>query len=297
MWYNKVIDEILIISKGATVMNQEYLLKKEVDWSALLRGISIPSAIQSIFYHPTAHHLKKGESRKVKILLNSLEFVVNLSNIKFDENKYKGHSEMLQIRYTDKSDLSKYFVKYFESSYLYLKNEKERSENKRKQCRLPDDLKEYIYIYATEEPDTFIFECVSCKELELERDVTQQLDEMELENLLNREDATATIQSIVKVSKVRHLDVTISNRLKKVYNYSCQVCGEKIGEKYSADFIHAHHIQPFSTSLNNNPDNIMILCPNHHGIVHVAKPTFDIEKKFFLYPNGLKEGLILNRHL
>lgn len=278
-------------------MSQDYILKKEVDWSALLRGISIPSALQNIFYHPTAHHLKKGESRKVKILLNSLEFVVNLSNVKFDENKYKGHSEMLQIRYTDKSEISKYLVKYFETSYLYLKNEKEMSENKRKQFRLPDNLKEYIYIYSTHEPDTFIFECVSCKELELERDTTEQIDEMELENLLNRQDSTAKIENKVKISKIRHLDVTISNKLKKVYNYSCQVCGEKIGEKYSADFIHAHHIQPFSTSLNNNPDNIMILCPNHHGIVHVANPVFDVDSKFFLYPNGLKEELVLNRHL
>ncbi len=119
----------------------------------------------------------------------------------------------------------------------------------------------------------------------------------DLENLLNKQDTTAHISDKLKISKIRYLDVTISNGLKKAYNYSCQICGQKIGENYSVDFIHAHHIEPFSESLNNNPENIMILCPNHHGIIHVANPIFDKKSKIFKYDNNFEEGLILNKHL
>lgn len=41
----------------------------------------------------------------------------------------------------------------------------------------------------------------------------------------------------------------------------------------------------------------MILCPNHHRIIHAYNPTFKLKNKEFLYPNGYKEGLLLNLHL
>ncbi|MDM8555811.1 hypothetical protein QUF75_13855, partial [Desulfococcaceae bacterium HSG7] len=59
----------------------------------------------------------------------------------------------------------------------------------------------------------------------------------------------------------------------------------------------AHHIQSFTTSLTNNSDNIMIICPNHHRLIHKVKPTFDKTNLMILYQNGYKEKLILNHHL
>lgn len=278
-------------------MNEEYILKKEVDWSTLNAGISVPTTLQNVFYHSISSNLKMGESRKVKILIGSEEFTTTLVNNSFDTKKYPKHKEMLQLRYTINTPIAKYLQTYFGAIYNFLKTEKELLENKRKQIKVPDNLKGYIYIYATTMSDTFVFDCVSWQEIEEERVTTLKLDEMDLENLLNKQDTTAHIESKMKTSKIRHLDITISNKLKTVYDYSCQVCGNKIGEKYSADFIHAHHIEPFSTSLNNNPDNIMILCPNHHGIIHCKNPQYDSSKKLFLYPNGYEEGLKLNRHL
>ena len=49
--------------------------------------------------------------------------------------------------------------------------------------------------------------------------------------------------------------------------------------------------------VNNNANNIMILCPNHHGIIHDQNPRFDRKCKMYHYPNGYKEGLRLNLHL
>jgi len=86
-------------------------------------------------------------------------------------------------------------------------------------------------------------------------------------------------------------------RLKILYGYRCQVCGQYIGEKYGSNLIHAHHIKYFTKSLNNNSNNIMVLCPNHHGIIHDKNPIFNAQTKTFLYPNGYEEGLKLNLHL
>lgn len=100
-----------------------------------------------------------------------------------------------------------------------------------------------------------------------------------------------------KVCKIRKLTTTILQDLKVLYGYRCQICGQYIGEKYDSNLIYAHHIEYFTKSLNNNTNNIMILCPNHHGIIHDKNPTYNAQDKTFLYPNGYVEGLKLNGHL
>jgi len=100
-----------------------------------------------------------------------------------------------------------------------------------------------------------------------------------------------------KFVKIRKLDRTISDHLKALYKYKCQICGEDHGIKYNIHLTEAHHIEPFSQSVNNNASNIMIICPNHHEIIHSAPPFFDRSTLTFIYPNGLRERLILNIHL
>ena len=43
------------------------------------------------------------------------------------------------------------------------------------------------------------------------------------------------------------------------------------GKEYEIDY--------FTRSMNNNADNIMVVCPNHHGIIHDRDPIFDKETK------------------
>jgi len=118
-----------------------------------------------------------------------------------------------------------------------------------------------------------------------------------MEAVLNMKDDSSGLIEKNKAVKIRKLDKAISSSLKRLYGNRCQVCGELIGRRYSATVIHSHHIEPFSLTLNNNPENIMIICPNHHGVVHIAKPLFDRTSKCFEYPNGYLEKLRLNLHL
>lgn len=49
--------------------------------------------------------------------------------------------------------------------------------------------------------------------------------------------------------------------------------------------------------MNNDASNVLIVCPNHHGIIHDRNPVFDFQKKIYRYPNGYQEGLKLNLHI
>lgn len=59
----------------------------------------------------------------------------------------------------------------------------------------------------------------------------------------------------------------------------------------------AHHIDYFVNSLNNDASNQLIVCPNHHSIIHDVDPVFDRKKLLYTYANGYEERLVLNKHL
>lgn len=59
----------------------------------------------------------------------------------------------------------------------------------------------------------------------------------------------------------------------------------------------AHHIDYFKRAFNNDSNNLLVLCPNHHRIIHKANPVFDRGKLIYKYHNGFEEGLFINKHL
>lgn len=85
--------------------------------------------------------------------------------------------------------------------------------------------------------------------------------------------------------------------MKLLYEYQCQICGRFIGKQYGAHVVEAHHIEYFVESLNNDSNNQLIVCPNHHSIIHEVNPIFERENLVYIYPNGIQEGLLVNRHL
>jgi hypothetical protein len=116
------------------------------------------------------------------------------------------------------------------------------------------------------------------------------------------EDFSKLLEKVKKAGKtylaqrlVRNREVT--NGLKKLYGFKCQICRNDFKEKYGVVYAEPHHIIPFSQVREDDPKNIVIVCPNHHKMIERAKATFDREYKKFTYPNGLVEPLILNNHL
>lgn len=49
--------------------------------------------------------------------------------------------------------------------------------------------------------------------------------------------------------------------------------------------------------MNNDAINQLIICPNHHRIIHATNPIFNRQKKIDTYKNGMIEKLSINYHL
>ncbi|HOO52578.1 MAG TPA: HNH endonuclease signature motif containing protein, partial [Alphaproteobacteria bacterium] len=126
---------------------------------------------------------------------------------------------------------------------------------------------------------------------------TSELNEEELENLINHSDTSASIK--LKLSEVRYrsYNPAIIKYLKIIYKNQCQICGRNPFPEISNTICEAHHIEYFSTSQNNSASNIIILCPNHHRLIHLYNPLFHREKLEYQYPDGQSHKVQLNIHL
>ncbi len=278
------------------IEDQFYIYKKEVDWSVLREGFTIPVSIQVIFKERLKTYLKRGEKRDINVILDKHTYQVKLINQAFNEQKYPSHTDLLQIRYSPQSPFAIKLREIFKSSFDYLQRER---TNVKKIIRVPEESREYIVLYTTPLENTFFFEHITSSEsMQIKQSISGiNEEEFEFQSNYKKVDDSARIETKEQIIKVRRLDRAIGESLKLFYKYKCQICGESFSKKYNCLIAEAHHIDFFVSSLNNDASNIIVLCPNHHRVIHKANPTFKREKFSFVYPNGLEEKLELNKHL
>jgi hypothetical protein len=89
----------------------------------------------------------------------------------------------------------------------------------------------------------------------------------------------------------------LADSLKSYYEHRCQVCGNDFQPTYGVQYSETHHIQYLSQGGPDISGNMVVLCPNHHRIIHTTHAEFDRESLSYEYPNGLQESLILPTHL
>lgn len=130
-----------------------------------------------------------------------------------------------------------------------------------------------------------------------EVDVASLFTEEEIEAILNAKDDAACYVYKVNVLKLRKLNQKIIDDLKRLYKGQCQFCGQKIGEEFGKEIVEAHHIEPFSKTQNNDPTNIVVLCPNCHALMHKCKPVYDVQNQTFDFGNGIIRKLKIVGHL
>jgi hypothetical protein len=278
---------------------ENYVCKKEVDWSLLTEGLTLPNENQVVFGRNMGKFLQRGETKVINLFLNGETYNAKISNVNFDE-RFHRKNDTLQIRYPKNGDLSNALKFIFSKSYKYISDKRRlREQYDRSMIRLPEDYKEYLIIYTTEYEDTYKLETIVAEEIYAIRDLVKEKSERIMESNFNFDivDDTSTIVEDQRIVKIRKLSRAIGDNLKLAYDYRCQICGQKIGELYDSHIIEAHHIDYFVNSLNNDMNNIMIVCPDHHSIIHDVNPIFDKPKKLFIYNNGFEEGLKLNCHL
>ena len=127
--------------------------------------------------------------------------------------------------------------------------------------------------------------------------IDMTMNEEEIEHIINAVDKNAKIELVVTPQKKRILNVSLLNNLKMLYKGNCQLCGCKPFDIEGLDICEAHHIEYFSQSKNNDASNIIIVCPNHHRLIHKYNPSFDRNLLLFEYDNGRIEKIKINYHL
>ena len=276
-------------------LDESYIYRKEVDWSLLHEGLTIPVRLQLAF-RSLLNGIERGGGRKVTLLVEGQPFEAMLINQNFDREKYSRHADVVQIRFTLRSGLPQKLRHIFPASYNYLKKEREQAVGKK--VRLPEDSREFLVLYMTARPDVFAVEAITKYELSEANTMLAGLSEEEFENYgdFARRDESASSVARMQLAKVRKLDRSIGEDLKALYVFRCQICGEDFGKPYEQRVVEVHHIIQFVRSMNNDYDNLMVICPNHHTVIHKTDPVFDRQSLTLTYPNGHHEVLKLNKH-
>lgn len=275
-----------------------FLLKRPVDWSLLTNGFHIPTEFHELVYAMPGGRLNHGDKRGVKILIDGETFDARINNIAFDQTHYPGHPDLLQIRYSQGSPIARKLQSIFVEEFQYLQAARANAAP-RTQVQLPEVFQSEVVFYATMFADTFVLECYANADHQALSEQLSTISEEVFESatFVPIEDKTAGYTFSSSLRKVRKLDRSIGDSLKQLYDFRCQMTGEKIGDQYAVEVVEAHHIRPFTESLNNDTSNIIILSPTYHRIVHAAKPTFNYHTLSFDFPNGLSEKVKLNKHL
>ena len=125
----------------------------------------------------------------------------------------------------------------------------------------------------------------------------EKVSEYDVEQYLNFDDNTAALNKTVKSVIERTYSKKKVDMLKRLYAYRCQICGQNVGEEHGVNIAEAHHIKYFSKSIDNSSDNLLILCPNHHSLIHALNPKFDYDELQYIYPDGKTDKIILDLHL
>jgi predicted HNH restriction endonuclease len=276
------------------------LLKKNVDYSFFNQGFTIPVDKHQIIFEFVSKIKSQGDSESISILIDNITFHVNIKNQKFNRINYPEHTNIVQIRYDGNEKFKSYLRDKFSNSFQHIMNARREIKTKgKKYINIPKKYTEFFILYTTDMPKTILMDCITSNELMILNEFIEKekLQEERIENILDKKDSTADLKIANKLSKIRKLNQQIGRDLKEIYKHRCQICGYSSVGDYSCQISETHHIKSFIESLNNDASNIMIICPNHHRIIHKVSPRFIRSRLVYKYPNGLEEKLKLNFHL
>ena len=276
-----------------------FIYQKTVDRSTLRQGFQIPVEYHALLAAMPGGMLSQGETRNIKVWIDNVEYDAQLKNQGFDRNKYGDRADVIQVRYGENSPISKKLRSEFRSTWEYVETSKALPENinRKVTIKVPSDIQEYLVFNASAVSGIFIVDCLTREYQMSSKDALLKCEELDFETFEPIEDKSAGILEVSRIQKIRQLDRMIGDSLKRLYGYCCQMTGERIGERYDAIVVEAHHIVTFTQSMNNDSSNLIIISPSYHRIIHAAKPEWNPINLSFKYPNGVVDRVVLNKHL
>ena len=120
-----------------------------------------------------------------------------------------------------------------------------------------------------------IYHFITGKEFELDLINADEIEQQELTDIFKRKDKSELVDDLLKLKetesettyvnhKVYKRDNKTIAQLKILRGFKCQICGVQIRKRNGDFYIEAAHIKPKHKKGCETPDNILILCPNHH---------------------------------
>lgn len=86
------------------------------------------------------------------------------------------------------------------------------------------------------------------------------------------------------------------DELHELYAGRCQLCGFDPPVLYGVSACCGHHVMYLSRGGKDELGNLMLVCPNHHEVIHATSAVFDFRDLHYVFPNGRREPLVLNKH-
>lgn len=223
---------------------------------------------------------------------------------------------VLKLGYASRSEAFQKLGQCFGKNNNYLKRLRDEydvvtSSSRRGQCNRPpreriikttEHLKEFDFIELTEIVTSIITNILDEQlGVQIESSLPvfdiSAMDEEELELIINFKDDTAGIKIVTAERQQRVYKNGIIKQLKKLYQGNCQICAHRPFYEYKEDICEVHHIKYFSSSQNNNAANLIVVCPNHHRLIHKFNPKYDVESKSFVFRDGSRLKIHLDYHL
>lgn len=137
-----------------------------------------------------------------------------------------------------------------------------------------------------------IYEYITGNQFTSEYLYEDEIEQEELSNIYEKSEREKIVNDLLKVKEIDTEIIVVNQKyykrdnktiaqLKTLRNYKCQICNIQILKKNGKYYIEAAHIQAKSKKGCETPDNILILCPNHHKEFDYGKTsiiTHDKEK-------------------
>ncbi len=120
-----------------------------------------------------------------------------------------------------------------------------------------------------------IYTYITGKEFDLDLINADEIEQQELISFFKESDKAKIIEDLSNLKESETETVYVNQKtykrdnktiaqLKIIRDFKCQICGTKIIKKNGEFYIEAAHIKPKHKKGRETPDNILILCPNHH---------------------------------
>jgi hypothetical protein len=93
---------------------------------------------------------------------------------------------------------------------------------------------------------------------------------------VNRSDIEHGTEAILQEIRTSKRNRSLTSNLKRLYDYSCQVCGRKIYDHNKKEYnIDVHHVIPLGNGGDDNYDNMIVVCKLCHTYIHSGTIAFN----------------------